>query len=85
VKRRDLIKHVEQFGCVLLKEGAKHTLATSILPIHKSNQQSHGIVKSMISWPERFAVNSEYPHLNLAKGLYQNDLSYGLQNRTLMP
>ncbi len=25
MKRRDLIKHVEQFGCVLLKEGAKHS------------------------------------------------------------
>jgi predicted RNA binding protein YcfA (HicA-like mRNA interferase family) len=25
VKRRDLIRHLESFGCVLLKEGAKHS------------------------------------------------------------
>ena len=25
MKRRDLIRHVEAFGCALLKEGAKHS------------------------------------------------------------
>jgi mRNA interferase HicA len=25
VKRRDLIRHIERFGCVLLKEGARHS------------------------------------------------------------
>lgn len=25
MKRRDLIRHIESFGCVLLREGAKHS------------------------------------------------------------
>jgi mRNA interferase HicA len=41
VKRRDLIRHLEQQGCVMLREGANHTIyvnpavkKTSSVPRH---------------------------------------------------
>jgi len=30
VKRRELIRHLERFGCVLAEEGAKHTKYVSL-------------------------------------------------------
>lgn len=31
MKRRDLIRHIEAYGCALLKEGAKHSRFVKIL------------------------------------------------------
>jgi predicted RNA binding protein YcfA (HicA-like mRNA interferase family) len=49
VKRRDLIRHLEQQGRVLLREGANHTIyvnpavkKTSSVPRHTENQQRSG-------------------------------------------
>jgi mRNA interferase HicA len=42
MKRRDLLRHLEQNGCQLLREGARHTIyfnpltnATSSVPRHR--------------------------------------------------
>jgi mRNA interferase HicA len=42
VKRRDLLKYIEEFGCRLLREGGRHTVyfnpttkQTSTIPRHK--------------------------------------------------
>ncbi len=47
MKRRDLVRHIEQHGCVFLREGGRHTIyvnraarKTSAVPRHREvNEQ----------------------------------------------
>lgn len=56
MKRRDLIRHLEQHGCVLLREGANHTIyvnpavkKTSSVPRHSeiNNELARKICKDL--------------------------------------
>jgi predicted RNA binding protein YcfA (HicA-like mRNA interferase family) len=31
LKRKDLIKHLEKYGCILLREGAKHSIYINLI------------------------------------------------------
>jgi hypothetical protein len=63
VKRRELIRHLERFGCVLADEGSKHS-NMSISRIHAALRRSQGIRKLPISSHARFAVSSVSPIQN---------------------
>jgi len=56
LKRRDLVRHLEQHGCVLLREGANHTIfvnstvnKTSSVPRHNeiNNDLARKIYKDL--------------------------------------
>jgi len=56
LKRRDLVRHLEQHGCVLLREGANHTIfvnpaarKTSSVPRHNeiNNDLARKICKDL--------------------------------------
>ncbi|MBF0457432.1 MAG: type II toxin-antitoxin system HicA family toxin [Nitrospirae bacterium] len=36
MKRKELIRHIERYGCVLLREGAKHSRYKNLWDIEKS-------------------------------------------------
>jgi predicted RNA binding protein YcfA (HicA-like mRNA interferase family) len=47
MKRRDLIRHLERYGCVLLREGGRHSIyynpgegKTSAVPRHNEIRES---------------------------------------------
>ena len=56
MKRKDLIRHLQAFGCHLLKEGRKHSRFVNLADPSK---QATGpdIEKSMIIWPARSVVS----------------------------
>jgi predicted RNA binding protein YcfA (HicA-like mRNA interferase family) len=37
MKRRELIRHLERFGCVLLREGAKHSRYVNLTDPHRTS------------------------------------------------
>ncbi len=37
MKRRELIRHIERFGCVLLREGAKHSRYVNLADPQRSS------------------------------------------------
>ena len=57
MKRREFIRHLERFGCVLADEGAKHSKYV-ILPIRAALQLFQDIRRSPVFEHARFAANS---------------------------
>jgi predicted RNA binding protein YcfA (HicA-like mRNA interferase family) len=67
VKRRDLIRHLEEHGCRLLREGANHTIY-----FNPSSRKA-----STVPRPQRRQQRSRTKeHWNLLTGLTPDYLSY---------
>jgi predicted RNA binding protein YcfA (HicA-like mRNA interferase family) len=49
MKRRDLVRHLEAAGCVLLREGASHTLYVNPLTKAKEAIPRHSEVKKHLA------------------------------------
>ena len=50
MKRRDLIRHIERFGCVLVREGAKHTRYVNVAnPRRTSTVPRHTEIKDLLA------------------------------------
>jgi len=52
VKHRDLIKKIEELGCVFIRHGGKHDWYQN--PVTKMAQRCHAIVKSRNTSPGTF-------------------------------
>lgn len=50
MKRRELIRHIERFGCVLVREGAKHTRYINVAnPRRTSTVPRHTEIKDLLA------------------------------------
>ncbi len=58
MKRADLIRHLEQHGCVLFREGGNHSIYLNRLARKSSSVLA--IARSTSSWPERSAGISRF-------------------------
>jgi predicted RNA binding protein YcfA (HicA-like mRNA interferase family) len=49
MKRRDLIRHLEQHGCTLLREGAKHSVYVNALTGKSSTVPRHREINAFLA------------------------------------
>ena len=50
MKRRELIRHLERFGCVLVREGAKHSRYVSMAdPVRTSTVPRHTEISDLLA------------------------------------
>jgi mRNA interferase HicA len=65
MKRRTLIRHLERFGCVLLREGAKHSRYINVAdPRRFSTVPRHTEIADL--WSEKSVVSLVFPILSRA-------------------
>jgi hypothetical protein len=58
VKRRELIRHLERFDCVLAEEGAKHSKYVNLADPRRVTQY-HATQRLPIYWRAKSVANSE--------------------------
>ena len=49
MKRRDLIRHLEQHGCALLREGAKHSVYVNVVAGKSSTVPRHREINDFLA------------------------------------
>jgi predicted RNA binding protein YcfA (HicA-like mRNA interferase family) len=49
MKRRELVRHLEEFGCVLHREGASHAIYTQPATGHKEAVPRHTEIKKHLA------------------------------------